>query len=193
MTDTPTSNAIDDNSDNELSNDDNSPIEVAVGVFDSQDQVNKAAIALRANGLNVQRVSLGEGMPSEMPDIVYDDVEEISPQAVAKGAISGGAIGVGSGLLLMGVPVINVLAPIAAGLAGAWIGAIAGADETNRAVELPGQAEYRELLAKGKSFLVAAGTEKERLQYAIVMKKQGALEIHQHPPTRHIVRSTSTS
>lgn len=175
------------------STDENSPIEVAVGVFDSQDQVNTAAVALRQAGLNVQRVSQGKGMSSEMPDIVYEDVEEISSGAVAKGAISGGAIGVGSGLLLLGVPVLNVLAPVAAGLAGAWIGAIAGADETNRAVELPGQDEYRALLAKGKSFLVAAGSEKERLQYANVMKEHGALEVHQHPPTRQVVRTTSTN
>lgn len=170
---------------------DDSPIEVAVGVFESQDQVNIAASKLRESGLNVQKVSKGPGMASEMPDIIYEDVDEISSGAVAQGALSGGAIGVGSGLLLLGVPMLNVLAPVAAGLAGAWIGAVAGADEANRAVELPGQDEYRKLLADGKSFLVAAGTEEERLRYANVMEDNGALEIHQHPPTNHVVRTTT--
>jgi hypothetical protein len=169
-----------------------SALEVVVGVFESQDQVNFAATALKNDDLKFHRISQGKGMTDEMPNIVYEDVEEISAGAVAQGAISGGAIGVGSGLLLLGVPVLNVLAPVAAGLAGAWIGAVAGADEANRAIELPGQDEYRRLLAEGKSFLIVSGSEQQRIQFANEMQKHGALEVHQHPPTREAVRSRDT-
>lgn len=165
-------------------------IEVVVGIFDSQDHINSVAQKLKAEGSNLQRVTRGQGDSAQMPEILYEDVEEISPDAVAKGALSGGAIGVGSGLLLLGVPVLNVLAPLAAGLAGAWIGAVAGADEANRAIELPTQEDYRRMLAEGKSFLVMAGAENERLEYANVMKEGGAIEVHQHPPTLHAVRES---
>ena len=166
-------------------------IEAVVGIFEDPDTANRAASLLKGPEIDLQRVSRrNPDVASQMPDIVFDPIEEISVGSVAKGALQGGAIGAGSGLLLLGVPVLNVLAPVGAALAGAFIGGVAGADESNRSIELPDLVEYQRLLALGKSIIVISGTEAERLDIENKMKELGALETHQHPPVRHVVHDS---
>ena len=173
-------------------NDSHGSIEAVVGIFEDPDTASQVASSLKGPEINLQRVSRrNPDVASEMPDIVYDPIEEISVGSVAKGALQGGAIGAGSGLLLLGVPVLNVLAPVGAALAGAFIGGVAGADESNRSIELPDLIEYQRLLALGKSIIVISGTESERLEAENKMKELGALKTHQHPPVRHVVHNSS--
>ena len=124
-----------------------------------------------------------------MPDIVYDDIEDLDMADTTKGMLTGGAIGAGSGLLLIGIPGLNIAAPIIGGIVGAWIGGIAGIDEAVRGIELPDQDDYKRMLAQGKSFVVIAGDEATRIEYGNKMQKLGALEVHQHPPVLQAIRS----
>lgn len=161
----------------------NQPLEAVVGVFESQELATQAAASLDGPDLNVKRVSRVDGKGTEeLSQIVYDDVDNVGAADTAKGMLTGGAIGAGSGLLLLGVPGLNVVAPIVGTLAGAWIGGIAGIDEANRSAELPNQEDYRTMLAEGKSFVVIAGDESSRIGYGYQLKEMGALEVHQHPP-----------
>ena len=174
------------NSDNESSE---RPIEAVVAIFESHDDARRAASALNAPELEIHRVSrTAPGMDDAMPEIVYDKIDSVSTNDVTKGALEGGAIGAGSGLLLMGIPGLNLVAPVAGAIAGAWIGAVAGLDEANRGVELPDAENYRAMLAEGKSFVVISGDEKMRLELANKLKDQGATDVHQHPPVLHAVR-----
>ncbi|QEG24668.1 hypothetical protein [Mariniblastus fucicola] len=166
-------------------------LEVVVGVFNSHEQASRAAASVRDPDLKVQRVSRTDPTaPNEMPEIVYDDIEEVSSNEIANGAMIGGAIGAGSGLLLFAIPGLNVAAPIAGALAGAWIGSVAGIDEASRGIELPNQIDYRKMLAQGKSFVVVAGDEKARSKCGMQMVELGAEDVHQHPPIAHAIRST---
>ena len=169
------------------------PVEAVVAVFDSPDDARRAATAIKVPGLDIHSVSRTEsGMDDALPAIAYDKIDDASSGDVTKGALEGGAIGAGSGLLLMGIPGLNVIAPVAGAIAGAWIGAVAGLDEANRAVELPDAENYRTMLAEGKSFVVIAGDEEARLEYANALKDQGAIEVHQHPPVLHAIREPET-
>ena len=173
-----------------ITNEDGSPIEVVVGVFDTHADAGRVAASLRGPNMNMQRVSRSDpAVPSQIPQIVYDDIDEVSSDDIVNGSLKGGAIGAASGLLLLGVPVLNVAAPIIGALAGAWIGAIAGVDEAIRGVELPNQNDYRKMLADGKSFVVIAGEETKRIEYGKQMSNLGAKEIHQHPPVGQMVRN----
>ena len=172
--------------------DSQSPIEAIVGIFEDPANASRVAASLQGPQINLQRVSRrNSDANDEMPDIVYDPIEDIPISSVAKGALQGGAIGAGSGLLLLGVPILNVLAPVGAALAGAFIGGVAGADESNRGIELPDLEDYQRMLAEGKSVIVISGTETERMEIENKMKELGALETHQHPPVRHAVRDSS--
>ena len=165
------------------------PIEAVVGIFEDSADASRVAASLRGPKINMQRVSRRNPVATDdMPDIVYDSIEDIPISSVAKGVLQGGAIGAGSGLLLLGVPILNVLAPVGAALAGAFIGGVAGADESNRGIELPNLKDYQRLLAEGKSIIVINGSESERLEIENKMKSLGALKTHQHPPVHHAVR-----
>lgn len=164
-------------------------LEVVIGVFDTHFEASRVAASLRGPDVKLQKVSRSDpAAPDQMPEIVYDDIEEIASGDIATGAMLGGAIGAGSGLLLMAVPVLNVLAPIAGALAGAWIGTVAGVDEANRGIELPNQEDYRKMLAAGKSFVVLAGDESKRIDWENKLKELGAIETHQHPPVQQTIR-----
>ncbi len=164
-------------------------LEVVVGVFSTHEDASRVAASLRGPDLKVQKISRADpAAPNAMPEIVYDEIDEIDNESITNGALLGGAIGAGSGLLLLAVPVLNIAAPIAGALAGAWIGAVAGIDEANRAIELPNQEDYRRMLAEGKSFVVVAGEEAKRKEFGIKMGELGAEEIHQHPPIDQMVR-----
>jgi hypothetical protein len=169
-------------------------LEVAIGVFDTHEDASRVAASLRGPEMKVQKISRADpATPDSMPEIVYDEIEEVSTGNIADGAMLGGAIGAGSGLLLLALPIagagaLAVAAPLAAGIAGAWIGSVAGIDEAKRGVELPDQEDYRKMLADGKSFVVIAGDEAKRLDYGNQMKDLGAEEIFQHPPAGQVLR-----
>lgn len=163
-------------------------LEAVVGVFDDAVAAKAAASQLRSSELEIHRVSRKDPeTSSELPGIVYDPIDDIEPTSAARGMLRGGAIGAGSGLLLLGVPGLNVAAPLVGFLAGTWIGGIAGIDETNRAVELPNREDYREMLTNGKSFVVIGGDEATRTRVGNELQKLGAASVFQHPPLRHVV------
>lgn len=163
--------------------------EAVVAAFESQMDAHRVAASLRGPDLDLQQVSRRDPTAAdEMPDIVYDQVDHIENDTIAKGVIQGGAIGAGSGLLLLGIPGVNLVAPVAGALAGMFIGGVAGADETNRSIELPNEDDYQQMLLEGKSFIVIAGDEASRMKYAAQMLELGALKTYQHPPVRHAVR-----
>lgn len=158
-------------------------LEAVVGVFDDASLANRAASQLQESAGELHRVSRKDpSAENEMPDIFYDKVDHVTADDVMHGAMKGGAIGAGSGLLFIGVPGLNVAAPIFGALAGAWIGGIAGINEAWRAVELPNPVDYSKLLSKGKSFVVIAADEQTRIKCASELKKMGATEVNQHPP-----------
>jgi uncharacterized membrane protein len=168
---------------------DDEKIEAVVGVFPTHVAASRVAASLRGPDVKVQKISrLDPATPDAMPEIVYDEIEELSPDNVVNGAMLGGAIGGGSGLLFLAIPGLNVAAPIAGMLAGAWIGAVAGVDEAARAIELPNSEDYQSMLAEGKSFVVVAGDENKRFEFGKRLKELGAETIYQHPPLAHVVR-----
>lgn len=171
---------------------DDSTLETVVGIFKDQSEASRVAASIRSPELDMQRVSRrNHTATDEMPDIVYDPIEEVPTNSVLKGMLQGGAIGAGSGLLLLGIPIANVVAPIGAALAGAFIGAVAGVDESVRGIELPNLEDYKRMLADGKSIIVVSGSEVERIKVENQMKELGAIETHQHPPVRQAVRDPS--
>lgn len=166
-------------------------IEAVVGIFKNPEEASRVAASIRSPELSVQRVSRrNPAADNEMPNIVYDDIEQLSASNITKGVVQGGAIGAGSGLLLMGVPILNVLAPVAGGLAGAFIGGVAGVDEANRGIRLPGSEDYQRKLAQGKSIVVISGDESTRLECENKMKALGAEETFQHPPVLQAIRTS---
>lgn len=168
-------------------------VEVVVAVFESHDGANRAAAALQGPDLKVQKVSRKQsGSVDELPDVIFDDVENLNDGSATKGAVLGGTIGASSGLLFLGIPGLNVAAPIAGMLAGAWIGSIAGLAEADRVLDLPDREDYQQMLAVGKSFVVIAGDEQQRTEYAQTLSQLGADEIFQHPPLGHTVRSAAS-
>ncbi|MFT5304402.1 MAG: hypothetical protein ACI87E_004627 [Mariniblastus sp.] len=174
--------------------DDGKTIEAVVGVFSSSDDASRVAASLRGPELKLQRVSRNDpAATDDMPAIVYDDIEQIETKDMTKGLLQGGAIGAGSGLLLLGVPGLNIAAPIAGALTGMFIGGVAGIDEANRGVNLPDKSDYQRMLAEGKSFVVIAGDESIRIDLANKMSELGAEEVHQHPPVLQTVRNANES
>lgn len=170
----------------------NETIEAVIGVFENSVAASRVAASLRGPEVMVQRVSRKDPTATnELPDIVFDDIEEVGTDDVTNGMVTGGAIGAGSGLLFLGIPGLNVAAPIAGMLAGAWIGGVAGIDEAQRRVRLPNEKDYQKMLADGKSFVVMSGSESERMEYATKMQELGATEVHQHPPVRQVVRDAT--
>jgi hypothetical protein len=164
-------------------------IEAVVGVFADQTEASRVAASIRTPDLDLQRVSRRNPTATDaMPDLVYDQIEEVSSLDVAAGVVQGGAIGAGSGLLLLGVPVINVFAPIAGALAGAFIGGVAGVDEAKRGIRLPNLEDYQRKLAAGKSIIVISGDEATRQECENKMNELGAEETFQHPPVQQQVR-----
>ena len=164
-------------------------LEVVVGVFDSHEDASRVAASMRGSDMRVQKISrVDPTSPSFMPEIAYEEIEEVDASNVTDGALLGGAIGAGSGLLLFAFPGLNIAAPIVGGLEGAWIGSIDGIDEANRGVELPNQEDYRQMLKDGKSFVVVADVESKRAIYGNKMVELGAEVIHQHPPIKQMVR-----
>ncbi len=158
-------------------------MEVVVGVFEDAATASRAARQLNGPEVELQRVCRNDPTADqEIGEIYYDRVDHVSETDVARGALTGGAIGAGSGLLFIGVPGLNIAAPIVGALAGAWIGAVAGIDEAWRGVQLPEPSEYAQLLSEGKSFVVIAGDQAERMKYAAKLQELGAVNIHQHPP-----------
>ena len=168
----------------------NEPIEAVIGIFNDPSDASRVAASIRGPEIVMQRVSRrNPAATDEMPDIVYDAIEEITSESITNGMLKGGAIGAGSGLLLMGIPVLNVLAPVAGILAGVFIGSVAGVDEAKRGIELPNQEDYQRMLAEGKSIIVISGTETERLEYENTMKELGAIETRQHPPVLEAIKT----
>ena len=158
-------------------------IEAVVGVFQDAKSANRATAEMRRQNVAFQRVSRRDPTASnQMPEIVYDQVEDVEDTDVMGGILKGGAIGAGSGLLFIGVPGLNIAAPIFGSIAGGWIGGVAAVDEAIRGIELPDLESYRKLLAEGKSFVVVSGKESERLEYAKQLERLGATKVHQHPP-----------
>ena len=161
--------------------------------FKTHEDASRVAASLRGPDLQLQKVSRRDAAAAdELPEIVYDDIDDLSSDNVAKGTLVGGAIGAGSGLFFLGIPGLNIAAPIAGMLAGAWIGAVSGIDETMRGIDLPTQQEYQQMLAEGKSFLVITGSESERIRFGNKMNELGAEMVHQHPPVLSAVREPSS-
>lgn len=174
----------------ELASRSDETIEVVIGIFPSHEAASRVAASLRGPDLKLQRVSRTDpAAPSDMPQIVYDEIEDVSTDELTKGALLGGAIGASSGLLLLGIPGLNIAAPVMGALAGAWIGAVAGVDESIRGIQLPNQDDYQKMLQEGKSFVVIAGDPSIRSEYGKKMAELGAEEIHQHPPIHQVVRN----
>lgn len=170
---------------------DRNNLEAVVGVFNSSDDASRVASSLRGPDVELQRVSrVDPTSANDMPQLIYDSVESVDNSDVNSGILKGGAIGAGSGLLLFAIPGLNIAAPIAGALAGAFIGGVAGVDETNRAIDLPNKSDYQKMLQNGKSFVVLGGDERTRIEYANKMKELGALEVHQHPPVLHAIRNS---
>ena len=163
----------------------NAAIEAVIGIFENSELANRAATELKRQNVAIQRVSRRDpSAANEMPEIIYDEVDDVANADVMNGILKGGAIGAGSGLLFFGVPGLNIAAPIFGAMAGGWIGGIAAVDEAIRGIELPDQQKYQDLLSEGKSFIVISANEAERLQYANQLEKIGATEVNQHPPVR---------
>lgn len=172
--------------------DEDGKVEAVVGVFDSSDDASRVAASLRGPDVAVQRVSRQDmSVPNEVPALYYDEVEAVEDSDINHGMLKGAAIGAGSGLLFLAVPGLNIAAPIAGALAGAFIGGVAGVDETKRAIDLPNEIDYQKMLADGKSFVVIGGDEKTRMEAANNMKNLGAVATFQHPPVLHAVRDSS--
>jgi hypothetical protein len=168
-------------------------LEAVVGVFETSDDASRVAASLRGPDVELQRVSrVDPTTASEMPQLIYDNVDRVDNADVNSGIFKGGAIGAGSGLLFFAVPGLNIAAPIAGALAGAFIGGVAGIDETNRAIGLPDKGDYQQKLRDGKSFVVLGGDERTRIDYANKMKELGAIEVHQHPPVLHAIRKSKS-
>lgn len=159
-----------------------------VGVFDSPADACRAAVNLRGPNLKVQGVSQTiPVVPNGTPEIAFYEVgEEEMRDKFINGMLTGGAIGAGSGLLLVGIPVLNLAAPVVGAMVGAWIGAIAGIDEATRVNEVPREIDYHRMLAEGKSFVVITGDEAELLVYGEKMVALGASDVHQHSPFQHV-------
>ncbi len=158
-------------------------IEAVVGVFQDSEAASRAATEMRRQNVPLHRVSQRDASAEhEMPAIIYDEVEEVSGADVTGGILKGGAIGAGSGLLLIAVPGLNIAAPIFGAIAGAWIGGVASIDEAVRGIGLPALETYQQLLAEGRSFVVIAANESLRLEYAKQLENLGAIQVHQHPP-----------
>jgi hypothetical protein len=169
-------------------------VEKVVGLFDTPEDASRVAASLRRPELSVQRVSrVDPTAPDQMPKLIFDPIAEIDGDSPSSGILRGGAIGAGSGLLFLGVPGLNVAAPIAGALVGAWIGGIAGIDEANRSIELPDENDYRSMLAAGKSFVVIAGDETTRIEIEKQMTELGAVAVYQHPPVLQAIRPTAPS
>lgn len=166
-------------------------LEVVIGVFPTHESASQVAASLRGPDLQVRKISRNDPTaPDDLPQIVYDEIENVDAGNVVTGAATGGAIGLGSGLLMIGIPGLNIAAPIVGAIAGAWIGGVAGVDESVRGIELPNREDYQRMLQEGKSFVVIAGTESQRIEYANKMEELGAEAIHQHPPVGHAIRTT---
>jgi hypothetical protein len=169
------------------------PIEAVVAVFEDATVANRAAAAMQHQDLVVHRVSRRDPKSeNELPQIAYDPIQEIEIKEGVDGMLKGGAIGAGSGLLLLGIPGLNIAAPFVGAIVGAWIGNIAQVDEANRAAKLPNQEDYRRMLATGKSFVVIPGDEATRIEAGNKLKELGAQEIWQHPPVLHALRKPTT-
>lgn len=173
-------------------------IQVVVGSFATPQDACRVAASLRGPQIKLQRVSRRDPLaPSEMPDIIYEEIEDIDSTNVVEGMLTGGAIGAGSGLLLLGLPAVGtamaIAAPFAGLIAGAWIGGVAGVDEARRGIELPNNKDYQKMLSAGKSFVVIAGDETERREYGKRMKAIGAEEIFYHPPIQQAIRTQKNS
>ncbi len=158
-------------------------IEAVVGLFQDAESANRATTEMRLQNVEFQHVSENAlNAANQMPEIVYDPVENVKTNDVMGGILKGGAIGAGSGLLFIGVPVLNIAAPITGAIAGGWIGGVAAIDEAIRGIELPDQQTYQQLLAEGKSLVVIFANESDRMEYAKQLKILGAIEVNQHPP-----------
>lgn len=160
-------------------------LEAVVGIFDDAEAALRAARELDGTGFELHRVSKKDpDAEKELPEIWYDHVEKLSEEDVSLGVLKGSLIGTGSGLLFIGVPGLNIAAPIAGALVGAWIGAIAGIDETERGIKLPDLLDYNKQLAAGKSFVVITADENKRIELAAKLEQLGAVEVNQHPPVQ---------
>ena len=169
--------------------DQQSAFEVVIGLFDTQEHASRVAASLRSPDLIVQKISKkARTSPDQLPDIVYEDVDQIEGDHVVNGALLGATIGLTSGLLFLAVPGLNLAAPVAGGLVGAWIGGIAGIDEANRGIELPDPKDYRDMLDAGKSLVVIAGEESLRVDFGVKLTELGAKKVFQHPPIQQLVR-----
>jgi hypothetical protein len=167
-------------------------LEVVVGVFPHTEDSNRVAASLRGPGIRLQRVSIEDpAVPGKMPEMFFDDAEEVEISEVTKGMVTGASIGVGAGLLV-GIPTgalgLAVLAPLTGFLAGAWIG---GVDEAERGIELPNRTDYQQLLEDGKSIVLIAGDEETRIKYGQQMAELGAEKVHQHPPVKQLIRQSA--
>lgn len=158
-------------------------IEAVVAVFDSPEDASRVAASIRSPELQMQRVSRQDGLADdEMPNVIYENFDENDPDEISRGMVTGGAIGAGSGLLFLGIPILNVVAPVAGGIVGAWIGAVAGAADAHRADQLPDKERYQQMLKEGKSFVVISGNESERIEYEAKLRELGVTQTFQHPP-----------
>jgi hypothetical protein len=145
----------------------NEAFEAVVGVFENSDSAKRAAIELRRQNFVIQRDSCRDLLSdNEMPEIIYDQVDDVVGADALCGVLKGGAIGGGSRLLITGVPGLNVAAPLVGAIAGAWIGDAAAVDEAIRGIELPDKRSYQNLHSDGKSFVVISASVSEQLEYA---------------------------
>lgn len=170
----------------------NESLEVVVGVFPTAEDSSRVAASLRGPDIKLQRVSIEDpAVPGKMPQMFFDDIEDVELSDVNKGMLTGAAIGLGAGLLV-GIPTGAIgfvaAAPLAGLLAGGWIGGVAGVDEAQRGIELPNPVDYQQMLSDGKSVVVIAGDEQTRMDYGLQMMQLGAEEVYQHPPIHHAIR-----
>ncbi len=167
-------------------------IDAAVGVFSTREQAASAARQIAQSGIEVKQVQRrnieSDVPPKGLDDLHFEHVEAVEGNDVVSGMVKSGAIGAVSGLLLIGIPIVGLAAPIGGMLAGALIGAMAGIDEKNRAIEQPDVQRYNEMIAEGKSLLVLPGDEESRIKYQKQLYDLGAEYVWQHPPTGETVR-----
>ena len=176
-----------------LESSDENPIHVAIGIFPNATDLSRVSSEIDCPEVEFQRVSLSDpASTDDLPEIVYDPIEEVKANDVGEGIAKGGLIGFSSGLLLA-LPAIGtglvVAAPLAGLLAGAWIGGVAGIDEALRCEDLPNHDDYEAMLKEGKALLVISGDDKERERVQNEMLRMGAEKVYQHPPLHHVVRN----
>lgn len=142
-----------------------------VSVFDDFETAKRVFENLRSQGFTGDKIELvTHSLRAECPEVETPKVHETTSSVLEKGAVQGAGIGLGLGAgfgvaaaALTASPGMAVGAMIYAGLAGALVGGIGGADKADLddTVNLPTIDEYQRLLDEGHSLVVLYGSHEE--------------------------------